>query len=665
MSGAEESKRLGESLVKHDVISKEELDEVAEREKSSGIPIYRQLLQMGKVSASVVEDVMRAEFHPKERHETHRNLGNVLLEEELVTQKQLDEALKIQKRNGRLLGNILVDEGFVDKATMLDVLSEQHGVDYQDLEDAVSTPEALDAVPESIAKKHQFIPLNVSDDRIDVMIDHPQHADQLKNASMMLGKRLHPIVSCIDDLKAELAARYKKAQGKAEAAKKAAPKKEVEVKKPAKAEEAPAPKEEIKPKKEQAPKKVEAKKEKVTVAKDETHDGSGRFDEIAKQASGVPVVKLVQTIIEGAINSGATDIHLDPQEPDMRVRYRIDGMLHDVMSIPDDIESATVSRVKIMADLDITETRHPQDGHITTEIGDDEFDLRVATLPTFLGERIVIRILDQTSVLSGIKDLGLEGDDEEKLTRLISQPYGMILVTGPTGSGKTTTLYASLNQKNVMTDSIVTLEDPVEYQLTGINQVQIDPDINLTFANTLRAAMRQDIDVILVGEIRDPETARIAIRAAMTGHLVFSTLHTNDAPEAISTLRNMDVPSYLIESALTAVVGQRLIRRICPECKAEFKPTAQLLKSIGLPASTKKLYRGEGCDNCYGTGNKGRIGIFEILEVTSEVREMIAAETPPNEIAKRMKLTTMAERCRKKVKDGIAEPEEFLRVIRT
>ncbi len=349
----------------------------------------------------------------------------------------------------------------------------------------------------------------------------------------------------------------------------------------------------------------------------------------------------------------------------MCIRYRIDGILHDVMSIPDNLHQAVVSRVKIISDLDITETRHPQDGHISMSLGERELDVRVATLPTYLGERVVMRLLDQSSVLSGIKDLGLSNPDEEKLRRIIAQPYGMILVTGPTGSGKTTTLYSALNQKNVLTESIVTLEDPVEYQLSGINQVQIDSDINLTFANTLRAAMRQDIDVLLVGEIRDPETAQIAIRAAMTGHLVFSTLHTNDASEAISTLRNMGIPAFLIASALTAVIGQRLVRLICPECKKPFKPSAALLKSIGLPASTtKKLYRGQGCQSCHFTGNTGRTGIFEVLEVTPTIREMIAAEKNTDAVVKAAQYTSMADHCRAKVKEGSVNPEEYLRVIR-
>lgn len=396
-----------------------------------------------------------------------------------------------------------------------------------------------------------------------------------------------------------------------------------------------------------------------------TETKAPRFDEIAKAATGASVVKIVGTILEGAANSGATDIHIDPQDPETRVRYRIDGILHDVLSIPENVFAAVVSRIKIMSDLDITNTRLPQDGHISMEINGREFDIRVATLPTYLGERVVLRLLDQSSVLSGVRDIGLEEEDEVRITRIIQQPYGMILVTGPTGSGKTTTLYAMLNQKNVMTDSIVTLEDPVEYQIPGINQVQIDPDIDLTFANTLRAALRQDIDVLLVGEIRDAETARIATRAAMTGHLVFSTLHTNDAPEAVSTLRNMGVPSFLISSALSTIIAQRLVRKICVNCKKSYDASADVLRSLGLPSTQKKLFRGAGCPTCYGTGNVGRTGIFEILEITPPIRKLIAEDASIDEIQKAAKLKTMAMRCREKVKKGIVNPEEFLRVIRT
>lgn len=669
MSRAEESERLGASLLKQEIITQEELTKAKEREEKSGIPLYRQLLQMGKISAGVVEDIIATEWHPPAKYKQENTFGDILVEMGAITTAQLAQALNKQKRTGRLLGKILLADGIINHTVKAQALSRQHGLEFAAHNETPSEPNALDTISVHVAKKNEIIPIRVEGDRVTVLINDPQRRESLSNLNIMLKKRLHPVLTDLEDIRVEIQRRYKE-RGSApaepqapNASKSPAPK--------------PAPPPEPETKKSTA-KATASKSKKSTKKKEETPSVANntetpivpvperaRFDDLARQASGVPVIRLVTMIIEGAINAGATDVHLDPQDPEMRVRYRIDGVLHDVMSIPSDVEAPVVSRIKIMADMDITETRHPQDGHISMELSGDEFDIRVATLPTYLGERVVLRLLDQSSVLAGIRDLGLEKEDEQKLTELIAQPYGMILVTGPTGSGKTTTLYAALNQKNVMTESIVTLEDPVEYQLSGINQVQIDADIDLTFAQTLRAAMRQDIDVLLVGEIRDPETARIAIRAAMTGHLVFSTLHTNDAPEAISTLRNMDIPAFLIESALTAVIGQRLIRKICPECKKGFKPTKELLKSIGMPDSVKTLWRGAGCENCYQTGNKGRTGIFEILEINAKVRDLISAGASPQEISKSLKLKTMAERCRQKVRSGVSEPEEFLRTIRT
>ncbi|HIJ72641.1 MAG TPA: Flp pilus assembly complex ATPase component TadA [Candidatus Hydrogenedentes bacterium] len=650
--------KLGDELVKQDLITREELTTAQKREQETGTPWYRQLIQMKKMPLGVFEDVLRREFHSKTARDEHQALGNTLLDLSAISEEQLTEALAEQKRNGRLLGNILLDRGYVTRQTIAIALSKQYGMEYTDLSQCPSAKEALDAVPESMARKNHAIPVRLEGDKLTVLVATPQTRDLLQDMGILLGLRLHAILTTTDDIRAEISRRYEEFRDKRK--RKRIPEKAPATK--AKPDVAKGPQSvKKKPTTQKETEIVATEYEQIEVEEAET----GRFEEIAQQATGMPVIKLVSTIIEGAGNSGATDVHLDPQEPEMRVRYRIDGVLHDVMSIPADIEQAVISRIKIMSDMDITETRHPQDGHISMQIGEQEYDIRVASMPTFLGERVVLRLLDQTSVLAGVKDLGLENEDQNTLTRLIKQPYGMVLVTGPTGSGKTTTLYAALNQKNVMTESIVTLEDPVEYQLSGINQVQIDDDIDLTFANSLRAAMRQDIDVLLVGEIRDVETARIAIRAAMTGHLVFSTLHTNDAPEAISTLRNMGIPSYLISSALTAVIAQRLVRRICEKCKTRYTPNKALLKSIGLPESLKSLYKGKGCDYCYHTGTKGRTGIFEVLEVTPEIRRMIAAEESTEKIAKMAKLKTMAERCRLKAKKGIITPEEFLRVIRT
>lgn len=646
----------GEDLVKQELITRDELLEAKKSEATTGTPWYKQLIQSRKVSFGAIEDMLRFEFHSKATYTAQENMGDTLLGMGVITKAQLDEVLKMQKKKGRLLGHLLLETGYATREDIAKAFSKQHDLSYVALNKAKSDRNALKIIPESIAKKNEIIPLTANDEQIEVLIVSPHALERLDAASIILGKRIIAKITACEDIKAEITRRYAvlKASGDTEAPQLARPTvKRVDLAQPVAVtntvEETPAMESEI----------VETSEER------EGERDSARFESIARAASGSSVVQMVSTIIEGAVNSGATDVHLDPQEPEMRVRYRIDGVLHDIMSIPEELEAAVVSRIKIIADLDITETRHPQDGHISLEVGEREFDVRVATLPTYLGERVVLRMLDQSSILSGIRDLGLESDDQETFMRIIEQPYGMILVTGPTGSGKTTTLYAALNQKNVMTDSIVTLEDPVEYQLSGINQVQIDTDIDRTFANTLRAALRQDIDVLLVGEIRDSETARIAVRAAMTGHLVFSTLHTNDAPEAISTLRNMDVPAYLISSALTAVIGQRLVRTICQECRTAFKPPATLLKSLGLPATTKKLYRGTGCDACYHTGNFGRTGIFEILELNESVRKLIEKEASADELMKAVKLKTMAMRCRQKVKDGVVNPEEFLRVIRT
>ncbi len=645
-----ENVEAGEQLVKQDLITQEELAEARERAARSGIPWYKQLIQTKKVSFGALESVLRYEFHLPSTKSKQQQLGDTLVEMQAITPAQLKEALVEQKRTGRLLGNILLELEYVSEETIARALSRQQNLEFASVERTPSDPEALEAVPESIARSYQFIPITIEGDKVTVLVADPGLRSRLDNAGILIGKRLYPVLTSVPDMGTEIERRYG-------ALRRGDP--GVLPREPA---QAPREHEAHAAKPSETAKKGMHMTHETTTARAPAEPS--RFEEIAQKASGSTVIKLVSTIIEGAVKSGATDVHLDPQDPEMRVRYRIDGVLHDIMSIPENIELAVISRIKILADMDITETRHPQDGHISMDIAGREFDVRVATLPTYLGERVVLRLLDQTSILSGIKDLGLEPDDEEKFSRLINQPYGMILVTGPTGSGKTTTLYAALNQKNVLTDSIVTLEDPVEYQLSGINQVQIDTDIGLTFAATLRATMRQDIDVLLVGEIRDAETAHIAIRAAMTGHLVFSTLHTNDAPEAISTLRNMGIPSYLISSALSAVIAQRLVRKVCLACRHAFKPSADLLRAIGLPATVKKLYGGTGCDACYHTGNRGRTGIFEILEITPEIRKLIAADSGTDRIVEAAHLVTMGERCRQKVKAGIVEPKEYLRVIR-
>ena len=647
-----------ESLVRQELITREELSRAREQEARSGVPWYKWLIQQQKVTFEALENLLRYEFHSPSARSAHNSLGEALVRQGALSRSQLDEALAEQRRSGRLLGNILLEKGFVQPRDIALALAEQHGLAYAELADSPSEPSALEAVPRQLAEKNGLLPVRLEDEGqlIVFLAVQPQAQDRAHEVAMLLGKRARVMLTACDDLAEEIRRRYNAVEQEEEET----------------AMNRPEPKHAAAPVQTVHAVAGTASPERIPAASDTpprkpvtaSAADSARFAELGRAASGASVIKLVSTIIEGAVRAGATDIHLDPQQPETRVRFRIDGVLHDVMSIPEAQHAAVVSRVKVLADMDITETRHPQDGHFRAQVGDVDLDVRVATMPTFLGERVVLRLLDQSAVLSGVKDLGLEPDDEAKLLRNINQPYGMILVTGPTGSGKTTTLYAALNQKDVITESIVTLEDPVEYQLSGINQVQIDPDIDLTFASTLRAALRQDIDVLLVGEIRDQETAQIAIRAAMTGHLVFSTLHTNNAPEAISTLRNMGIPPFLISSALTCVVGQRLVRKICPECRKRFKPKPDLLAAIGLPEDTKALYRGTGCAACHHTGCRGRTGIFEVLEVTPTVRELILKEAPPDHLAAAAGMKSMADRCRRKILDGVVAPEEFLRVIR-
>lgn len=379
-------------------------------------------------------------------------------------------------------------------------------------------------------------------------------------------------------------------------------------------------------------------------------------------------VQLVNTILEGAVQARATDIHIEPQTPRMRVRYRIDGMLFDVMAVPSVLEMSVISRLKILGDMDITERRLPQDGHITAEVAGQEYNMRVATIPTKHGEKMVLRLLSKSNVLTGLKQLGLEPEDERRLRRLIAKPQGMILVTGPIGSGKTTTLYAALNEVNILTNNIVTIEDPVEYQLAGINQVEVDTKSGLTFVSGLRSILRQDADILMVGEIRDVETATVAVRAALTGQQLFSTLHTVDTPSAITTLENFGMQSYLIASALSGVVAQRLVRQVCTACQRWYTPSPAVLQQVGLPVG-RQAYRfayGVGCEECYHTGYLGRTGLFEILLVSDTLRHLIierAGEQQLQAAAMREGMSTLAQGGVKKILQGITTPQEVMREV--
>jgi len=397
-------------------------------------------------------------------------------------------------------------------------------------------------------------------------------------------------------------------------------------------------------------------------------EGVEDTDHLRDMASEAPIIRLVNRLIYNAVESRASDIHFEPFEDEFKARYRIDGVLHNVESPPKRLQAAIISRVKIMAKLDIAERRLPQDGRIKLKIADKEIDFRVSTIPTLFGESLVMRILDRDTLILDLERLGFPKELYEQYTSLISQPYGMILVTGPTGSGKTSTLYTTLAKINSPENKIITLEEPVEYQLSGVNQIQVNPKIGMTFANGLRSIVRQDPDIILVGEIRDRETAEIAIQSALTGHLLFSTLHTNDAAGAVTRLLDMGVESFLLSSTLLGVLAQRLVRVICPHCKAEVEPDDRLIRSMGLPpeeAAHVRLFAGRGCDACRSTGFSGRTAIFEYLSVDSDIRREITQQSSLErikDIAIQKGMTTLRQDGWRKVRQGITTVQEVLRV---
>jgi type II secretory ATPase GspE/PulE/Tfp pilus assembly ATPase PilB-like protein len=376
---------------------------------------------------------------------------------------------------------------------------------------------------------------------------------------------------------------------------------------------------------------------------------------------------LVSAIVDLAVNSRATDIHFDPTESGLVARLRIDGMLHDVLPIPKRLQPNIVARVKVLAEMDISETRRPQDGHIAMTTGDKRFDLRVSALPTFRGEKLTLRVLDSTGGLPKLEELGMEYVDRVIYEEIITKPQGMTLVTGPTGSGKTTTLYASLERINYRTYNIITLEDPVEYQLKGVNQVQINPAIDLTFASTLRASLRQDPDTILVGEVRDLDTAAIAIRAAMTGHRVFSTIHANTAPDAINTLINMNVRPFLITSSLLCILAQRLVRKLCDKCREPYEPDADLAKELGLKGKPDVFYKSNGCDACNKTGYLGRTAVYELLRLSPSIKRAIVDEKSIDQVIKIAHsegMRSLFDKGVNKVVEGTTSVDELFRVLK-
>ena len=568
-------------------------------------------------------------------------LGELLIRENLITQAQLEEALEHQKNQGCRLGSSVVQLGFLTSEQITAVLSRQYGIPSINLEYFEADPSVTRLIPMETALKYQVVPLSRVGSALTLAMADPANVYAMDDIKFMTGFNIEPVVAS----EMSIAEAIKRNYGSIEEHDR---KKEIEDL-VSFIDDGQAGSVELE-------------------AEDESTLNLAALEKAAEEA---PVVRLVNYILADALERGASDIHLEPYEKEYRVRYRVDGVLQNVMQPPVKLRDAMISRIKIMAKLDISEKRLPQDGRIMIRMLHNnrkkQLDFRVSVLPTLHGEKIVMRLLDKENLRLDMTRLGFEKESLEKFQRAIFKPYGMVLVTGPTGSGKTNTLYSSIAQLNKPDINIMTAEDPVEFQLPGINQVQMKEQIGLNFAAALRSFLRQDPNIIMVGEIRDFETAEIAIKAALTGHMVLSTLHTNDAPSTISRLMNMGIEPFLVATSVHLICAQRLTRRICPQCKVEEKSRLQVLVDAGFnpeEAMSLKVYRGEGCQACNNRGYKGRVGLYEVLEVTDELRELILVGASALELRKKaveQGMITLRRSGLLKVAEGVTTLEEVIR----
>ncbi len=568
-------------------------------------------------------------------------LGEILLKENLITPEQLKQALEHQKSNGGRLGNTLVKLGFLTDDEVTAVLSRQYGVPSINLAYFEVDSNVIKLIPMDTALKYQVLPLSRVGSSLTLAMVDPTNVFAMDDIKFMTGFNIEPVVAS----ETSITEAIKKHYGSVEDAER---KKEIE---------------------ELVSFIDEGQTESIELeAEDEQTLNLAQLEKAAEEA---PVIKLVNYVLIDAVKRGASDIHMEPYEKEYRIRYRIDGLLQTVMNPPNKLRDAIISRVKIMSKLDISEKRLPQDGRIMIKMMKDsrkkQLDFRVSVLPTLHGEKIVMRLLDKENLRLDMTKLGFEPESLAKFQKAIFKPYGMVLVTGPTGSGKTSTLYSSIAQLNKPDTNIVTAEDPVEFELPGINQVQMKEQIGLNFATALRSFLRQDPNIILVGEIRDFETAEIAIKAALTGHLVLSTLHTNDAPSTISRLMNMGIEPFLVATSVHLIGAQRLVRRICAECKIPDEVAPQVLVDAGYSpaeAKTAKIFKGQGCPTCGNKGYKGRVGLYEVLEITDELRELILVGASALELKKKafeQGMITLRRSGLIKVAAGLTTLEEVIR----
>jgi type IV pilus assembly protein PilB len=587
-------------------------------------------------------------------------LGEILVRENLLTPQQLREALEFQREHGGRLGFNLVKMGMVSDDMITAVLSRQYGVPSVNLELFDIDEPVIRLIPRDVAEKYSVLPLSRVGATLTLAMVDPTNVFAMDDIKFMTGLNIEPVVVSEASVQEAIARYYSQS-------------KEIELARNVEGDEGengnghsdalPGSTMTL----DQLDFDADGADSLEVLDEDEEIDLSN----LTRMSEDAPVVRLVNVLLSDALQRGASDIHIEPYEKEMRIRFRIDGVLYDVMHPPMRLRDALISRIKIMSKLDIAEKRLPQDGRIKIKLKahgrSRELDFRVSTLPTLFGEKVVLRLLDKERLMLDMTKLGFEPESLVKFQRNITKPYGMVLVTGPTGSGKTNTLYSALQSLNQPETNIMTAEDPVEFNLPGINQVQMKEQIGLNFAAALRSFLRQDPNIILVGEIRDFETAEIAIKAALTGHLVLSTLHTNDAPSTISRLMNMGIEPFLVATSVNLIQAQRLIRRVCKDCKVENPLPPEALVEVGFSAEeskTLKTYKGSGCKTCNNTGYKGRIGLYEVMEVTDEVRELILIGASALELRKRAiedGMITLRESGLHKIRNGVTTIEEVVR----
>jgi len=644
--------KLVKILLSLNLVDLSQIEATLERAERNALNVYDVLVAEGIITPEKIEKVVNARTADFATDNRAILAGDILVFNNLITREDFSRALESSAVTKAPLSRTLEDLGLLTQQELVEAL--EKGVELPMVEILAYdlSPELLERFPADFMRRQLFLPLALQDNCMEIATADPFNLALCDTISFLSGKRISLIYTSHQELLAKfdvLPAFGGKGEGDRLATLPPSKVKRVVRSIPREEEQPPRPT--------PLAEGFEAKK---VAEPDRPRRRQEPF------VDNLSAVQLVTQIMEGAIAAGATDIHIEPQTDDVRVRYRIDGVLHNILRMPLEMHVSVTSRIKVLASMNVTERRRPQDGHFTFESDGGVYDFRISTLPSMNGETIVMRVLDSSRVMTGLDQLGLLEEQLKAVERLLARPHGLILVTGPTGSGKTSTLYACLSTVNKEGVNIITIEDPVEYQLPGITQVQVDTNIDVTFANGLRSALRQDPDIIMVGEIRDSDTAATAIRAALTGHLVFSTLHTNTAVGAVSALNHLGVDRYLIASAVSGIIAQRLVRKNCEACKKPFTPTKGMLVELGLPEnSRRRFYRGEGCPQCLRTGFKGRTGIFEVIEIRPDLRKAIAEKATEEE------LRTMADKYGKrlfeagleKVLKGITTPSEMIKAV--